>query len=239
MGKFRKLTVLVWIFHLVFGFNSIWCIGSSSAQEISGKLSRTRYVDPKGYFKITPPLGWRIQEYPQDPRGKVAFIGAKNVDLRVLARAADFDSFEGLLKFLKGVEKRTGVNTNIQKISFLGRPAIKRNFVFKALKILYIDLMEGNIKHNLQYCASRGQYDRYLAVATKSMNTYQTILRGASSRDVQKHDLAHNLRLAQIFLKEGQLEVALEFVKAGLKIEPENPHLLKLKKQIESEAKKR
>lgn len=233
MDKFKRLAVVFTVFHLVFGFNSIWCTESNGAEKTREKLSRTRYVHPKGYFKITPPQGWRIVEYPQDPRGKVAFIRAKNVDLRVIARAADFDSFEGLLKLVKDIERRTGINTNIQKIFFLGRTAVKRNFIFKGYELLQIDLMEGNIKNNLQYCAPQGVYDKYLAVATKSMNTYETILRAVSAQDVQKHALAQNLRLAQLWLDKGDLNLALEFVREGLRIEPKNPDLLKLKRQIE------
>lgn len=235
MDKFKRLAVAVMVFYLVFGFNGIWCTESSGGEKKQGKLSRTRYVDSKGYFKITPPRGWRILKYPQDPRGKVAFIRANNLDLRVLARAADFDSFEGLLKLVRDIEKRTGVNTNIQKISFLGRSAVKRNFVYKGLKLLQIDFMEGNIKHNLQYCAPSGVYDKYLAMATKSMNTYETILRAVSAQDVQKHALAQNLRLARLFLERGDLNLALEFVREGLKIKPKNTDLLKLKRQIEGE----
>ena len=74
MDKFKRLAVVFTVFYLVFGFNSIWCTESNGAEKTREKLSQTRYVNPKGYFKITPPRGWRIVEYSQDPRGKVAFI---------------------------------------------------------------------------------------------------------------------------------------------------------------------
>jgi hypothetical protein len=238
MGKLRNLTLFISIFYLIFGLNGIWCLKSSEAQETSGKLSRTRYVDPKGYFKITPPRGWRIQEYPQDPRGKVAFIRGKNIDLRVLARAADFDGIEGLLEFVKDNQKQFGVNMNIQKVKLLGKAAVKRNFTFKGFKILLIDFMEGNIKHNLQYMAKPSIYDKYLAIVMESINTYETILRAASRKNVQKHEVAQNLRLAQVFFEKGDLETALEFVTEGLTIDPKNSDLLKLKKQIENKKKK-
>ena len=238
MGKLRKLTLLFLIFHLIFGLIGIWCIKSSSAQETSRKLSRTRYVDPKGYFKITPPRGWRIQEYPQDPRGKVAFIRAKNIDLRVLTKAADFDSYQDLLKSVKENEKQFGFNMNIKEVKLLGRATVKRNFIFKGFKILLIDFMEGNIKHNLQYLSKPSSYDKYLAVVMESINTYETVLRGASRQDVQKHAVAQDLRLAQLFFEKGKLETALEYVKEGLTIDPQNTDLLELKKQIEKERKK-
>ena len=235
MGKLNKISLLFSIFYLSISFNCFLFIEPTSAQETLEKLSQTRYVDPKGYFKITPPLGWRIIEYPEEQRGKVGFITAKDADLRCLARGADFNSFEDLIKFVKDIEKQMGVNTNIQKISFLGRSAVQRNFFFKGVKLLMIDFMEGNIKHNLQYSAPKDKYDKYLAVATMSMNTYQTILHNASAEEIRKHELSQNLRLAQLSFERGNRKLALEFVKQGLEIEPKNSDLLKLKKQIENE----
>ncbi len=73
-------------------------IFTSFAYGETGQLSKSRYSDPKGYFKIVPPNGWRIQEFPQDARGKVAFFSPEsNVDLRVLVNAVDFSTIEELL----------------------------------------------------------------------------------------------------------------------------------------------
>jgi uncharacterized protein HemY len=44
--------------------------------------------------------------------------------------------------------------------------------------------------------------------------------------------------LAQLFFEKGKLEAALEYVKEGLTIDPQNTNLLELKKQIEKERKK-
>ena len=91
MCSSTKSKVLVSVLSLVF---AIWYAESTVAQEAKAQLSRTRYVDPKGFFKIVPPAGWRIREYPQDPRGKVAFMGPGDVALRVLTNPVDFTSFE-------------------------------------------------------------------------------------------------------------------------------------------------
>ena len=43
-------------------------------QSQQAELADKRYTDPKGYFQLVPPAGWRIEEYPDDVRGKVAFL---------------------------------------------------------------------------------------------------------------------------------------------------------------------
>ena len=126
MNKLKKLTIVASFFFLLIGF---WCVESSIALGADEQLSRKRYVDPKSYFKIVPPAGWRIQEYPQDSRGKVAFFApGSNIALRVLVNAVDFSAIEELIAFCKDVEKRIGVNTNIKRITFGGRPAVERTF---------------------------------------------------------------------------------------------------------------
>jgi hypothetical protein len=199
------------------------------------QLSRERYSDPNGFFKITPPKGWRIKGYPEDPRGKVAFIGPSGVELRVLSKVVDYETFEDRVEELKNIEKQMGIDTNIERITFLGKPAIRRSFTIKGISVLFIDLFEGNITHNIMYSAKKGKYDKYLALATTSMNTYETVPRDASPEEAKKHALAHKLRLAQLFFELGDLDSSLEFVKEGLEIDPDNPALLELKKKIEGE----
>jgi hypothetical protein len=60
----------------VLTLSALVCMASAGwAQSPGAELADKRYKDPKGYFTIVPPAGWRIQEYPGDVRGKVAFIG--------------------------------------------------------------------------------------------------------------------------------------------------------------------
>ncbi|MCP3875773.1 MAG: hypothetical protein GY699_21795, partial [Desulfobacteraceae bacterium] len=87
-------------------------IGNANAQSKTDTLAKSRYSDPNGYFKIVPPDGWRIQKYPQDPRGKVAFVGPGGVQLRVLAKGLDYNNFEEMLEEIKEIEKKIGTNTN-------------------------------------------------------------------------------------------------------------------------------
>lgn len=204
------------------------------------RLAGKRYSDPKGYFKIVPPAGWRTHEYPQDPRGKVAFLGQKsNIELRVLVNAVDFDTTDALVSFCKDIEKRIGINTNIKRITFGGRPAVERTFRFKGLKFYAIDLLVGKVDHNLQYGAPEHLFDKYRPIVLKSMETYEPVLRKLTDDQAIKHAVAKKYRLAQLMMEMGNLQLALGYVKEGLEIAPKDIKLLKLKQQIEDKLRKR
>ena len=99
------------------------------AQSPSVQLADKRYNDPKGYFTVVPPAGWRIQEYPDDVRGKVALLAPDgNIDLRVLVNAVDFSTIDELLDFCRTAEKLLGVTMKIEKFDFHGRQAVRRSF---------------------------------------------------------------------------------------------------------------
>ena len=67
-------------------------------------LSPNQYVDPKGFFKIFPPKNWKIQEYPSDPRGKIAILGPDGVQLRILVNSVDFNSFQDLMNWCQNMK---------------------------------------------------------------------------------------------------------------------------------------
>jgi hypothetical protein len=73
-----------------------WILGNNTHVS-AGDLATKRYIDPKGFFQLVPPTGWKVQEYPQDARRKVAFSAPEvNVDLRVLVNSVDFSTVEAL-----------------------------------------------------------------------------------------------------------------------------------------------
>ena len=215
------------------------CLIISLAYGETGQLSKSRYNDPKGYFKIVPPKGWRVQEFPQDARGKVAFFAPEsNVDLRVLVNAVDFSTVEELIAFCKDVESRIGTSTNIEKITFDGRPAVRRTFQMKGMKLYYIDFLVGKVDHNIAFAATLAAYDKYLPIVMKSIDTYTPIMLDISDKDLIKHSVAKSLRLAQLMMDNGNFDLAKEFVKEGLAIDKNNRELLAIKKKLQSRANK-
>jgi hypothetical protein len=202
--------------------------------EPEGKLSATRYVDPKGFFAIVPPAGWRLQEYPQDARGKVAFLGPDGAELRVLVNVVDFTEIDTLVSRCKDMEARTGLKTNIEKTDFHGRQAVKRSYSAKGTKFVAFDLLIGKADHNLQYGAPHRVYDTYLAVATTSMETYEPSAKSTTDKDLVEHQTAKKIRLARLMIDQGNLDLALAYIKEGLEWTPGHEELLKLKEEAET-----
>ena len=147
MGS-KKILLMVFLLNLIL---SIFISGYAETEKKEEMLANTPYVDPKGFFKIVPPAGWKIQEYPEDPRGKVAFMAPeREVEFRIMASVKDFSSFEDLyqttLENTKDIKNRFGINVDIQKTTFLGRQAIKRNWAWKAQKFFAIEFMDAYIQ---------------------------------------------------------------------------------------------
>lgn len=198
------------------------------------KLADQLYADPKGYFRIAYPDGWEVQEYPDDSRGKVAFTcpDDSSVDLRVLVNVVDYSSVDRLLEELKEKESQLGVDTGIEQTTFDGRPAIKRSFDIQGSHVLMLDFLVGNVAHNLMYTAPSGDYDSYLPVVKKAMETYQPIGKAVGKTDAKQSAVAKCLRLAELMLESGNLGLASGYVDEGLKLSPKNQKLLELRKQI-------
>lgn len=206
----------------------------SGAESNSEKLADQLYTDPKGYFRTAYPEGWEIQEYPDDPRGKVAFIcpRASGIDLRVLVNVVDYDSFAKLLKQLQEIESQMGVDTGIEQTTFNGHKTVKRTFTLQGLRILTLDFIDGNVAHNIMYSAPPDEFENYSSVIEKAMETYQPIGKIVDQAEVTESGAAKCLRLAQLMLESGNLSLAEAYVDEGLDLSPNNHKLMKLRKEI-------
>lgn len=226
---------------LIQGFEFILSPGSSEPEQKAkrNELSDKRHVDPKGYFRVVPPAGWRVQEYDDDVRGKVAFFAPDlNIDLRILVNAVDFYTIDELMEFCRSTEKSLGVTMKIEQFDFYGHQAVRRSFEIQGKRFLYVDFLIGKVDHNLAYSAPLDKYNQYLPVVLKSMETYEPILREIGGKENLDHLVAKKLRLGLLMLEIDRVDLALEYVREGLAIAPENQELLNLKQQIDSQFKK-
>lgn len=203
-------------------------------------LVEKEYSDPKGFFRISPPSGWRIQEYRQDPRGKVAFIAPESqADLRILAKAVDTPDYDTLIQHLKEKATQLGIQMDIEPTVFKGMPAVKRVTTITTLgvtqKFFWIDLLIDGVSHNLQYAAVPSLFDKYYETAWKSMLTYEPLRQEklSSPEEVRKHEVAKWVRLAKIAIEMGKIQAAKDAVAAGLEVDPENADLKQLKSDLD------
>ena len=214
---------------------SVAVLGCSGASETDSNrvLADEVYVDPKGFFSMTPPRGWGVQEYPNDARGKVAFLRSKTTDLRVLTNGVDFSDISSLESELKTAEERLGVRTNIKRTQFNGMPAIERDFVLRGQRILFIDFLVGNVSHNLMYSAPRGRYETDLERAKASLATYQPTPQEMTEEEVLESTLAKMRRLGRLFIDLGRYEEAAFYIEAGLETLDTDPALLLLRAELQ------
>lgn len=216
-------------------FSIVLFTGLAHAQD-NGRLADSQFSDENGFFRIVPPANWRVQSYPDDPRGKVAFMGPDGAELRILAKTLDHDSFDAMLAELKEIEKNIKTDTNINVTTLLDMPAVHRRFALQGTEIQFYDLMIGSVSHNIMYSASPRAFDRHHSIAQASINTYQPILRDMEPGEARRHSVARSLRLARLFLEQENYGLSAEFVDEGLNVDPDNPELLELKTSVASAA---
>jgi len=214
LGLRRLLIAIVLQTAVLFSF-------PTSAQDIQAHS----YVDPQGFFELHPPEGWTVQEYSDDPRGKVAFFGPQKVELRILVSASDFSSAEEFVDAGKEIERNIGIDTNIRIISFVGREAIERTFIYNGTKFYYIDILVGNTYHNLAYGAPPELFDEFSSVALASMATHTPLTNDISDDDVVIFAVAKIKRLREL----GQHQAAATILEDTLVLFPDREELLMLR----------
>jgi hypothetical protein len=240
MKYFAALIMGIFLLSLLMGCEST--SPSTTASQISSTTQATVskvYVDPKGFFSITPPPGWSLLEYPDDQRGKVAFLaGESNVDLRVLAKPVDTANYQWLIRELQDIETELDVPMNIEPILFNGLPAVKRVATMTAqgitLKLLWIDILIDGISHNIQYGAPPAAFDDYYNTVWQSILTYEPLKPVFSSREEElQYKLSNLITFVAESLDLQAFHAAEEGIKAGLLLDEENEDLLYLQSELE------
>ena len=217
------------------GYSDVTELLQDYGAEMQDGLSRKRYADRNLFFTIVPPANWRIEKYPEEKRGKAAFIATeKQVELRVLAAVVDFDSIEGLISGAKNIEKNIGMDTHITEVSFYGRPAIKRSFESNGVRLLVYDFLLGNVHHNIQFGAPSSVFSKHHSLAVRSMETYDPLLRTVDEKEALEHALAGKRRLAELSIEMGRMDMASDYINDGLELSPSDPALKALEAKLES-----
>ena len=205
-------------------------------------LSDTQYHDPHGFFNITPPAGWTIQEYPNDPRGKVKFVapGVRGVSLLIIGMATDMTSIgdvaastERSEKRLKSKYRRSNPSGGHEIIDWYGQPAVKGFFLLpNRFRQESLEFLVGRQYYNPSYAAPTSLFAKYKEQAMLSMRSLEPLLKDISSSDAREHLLASKLRLAKLNIALGHDQVALRVIREGLEIDPSNTELLSLRKTL-------
>jgi hypothetical protein len=222
---------------------SLLAIGQPTAPQ----LAAAPYSDPKGFFQIRPPDGWTIHEYPGDPRGKVDFRTptpgdwrqSGGAELKVTAALnAPGRDFAAMRTEIEGsaerLRTRLGATIQVTETTLFGVPAVRVSIDQQGkLRQEAIEVIVKPNRYNFMFGAPPDGYDRYHAIAMKSIETMLPILRDLPKEEANKHLVASHIRRAELYLQMGQRAWALEAIEDGLKLEPKNARLLQMRQEIE------
>lgn len=204
------------------------------------KLAPEVYTDPKGYFKIRPPVDWTIEEYKSDPRGKVNFNwmeGGKKAQLKAIGAQNPFVDFDELVQDCKnGMERvraRMGGTFTIETITLFGeKAALIVHSLPMGLHGYQVQFLAAGNYFTLAFSGTdKAIYDKYLPVFKASIETFEALPKATDPAEARKHTLQSKIRLAQLHLQIGRKDWALTAINEGLDIDPKNEELLRLKKE--------
>jgi len=85
------------------------------------------------------------------------------------------------------------------------------------------------VDHNLGYSSPLQTYDKYLPLITKSIKTYEPIVRVLSDNASDQHVIAKKTRLAELMLEMGNYSLAIHYADEGLAVDPNNATLKTLR----------
>ena len=215
--------------------------------EAPQELATVLYSDPKSFFEIRPPAGWSINEYLDDPRGKVDFRipptgdwRQSGAELKVIAslNAPGRDITAARAEIEGSAERlrvRLGASIEVTETTVLGVPAVRMRINIPGK--LQLEAHEVIIKpnrYNFTFGAPPHRYDQYHAIAMQSIETLLPILRDLPKGEATRHLVASHIRLAELYLQMGQPAWALEIVDGGLQLDSGNERLLQMKSDLEN-----
>lgn len=236
MRSFNGNTVfIILIAGLVLGINK-----NSESQSVKKQyLSEKVYNDPKGFFNIRAPESWNIQEFKDDPRGKVKFIcpDAYNTVLQVIGMASSFSNFEELLNDAEAsagrLRSKLNARVTTEKTTFANIPAVKMSITIPdKLKQVQTQFLLGKNHYALVYGAPPDKYEEFLSIAMMSFETFEPLLKDVTKEEAFQHTMASKLRTAKLLIQANQKEYALTVINEGLQLDSNNKELIELKKQI-------
>ena len=200
------------------------------------ELAAKRYEDPNGYFTIIPPAGCRVETYPNDSRGKVAFHLDGNTGLRVLVTPVDYSSFDTMLAKLrqKQRELRGRVDMGLEVTELHGRKAVKKTLELQGTRLVAYDFMVGKVHHDLQFASALRDFAKYLPLVMASMQTYEPIRRDLPPEAAKQAAITKRVRLGRLFLDQGNTEAARQVIEEGLVMDPANVELVPLRERLDA-----
>jgi hypothetical protein len=137
--------------------------------------SEPEYTDVEGLFAITPPPRWKTFAPPNAEDFDVIFRGQNDADIRVLATPVEYNDFQILLSEIQKLEKKYGINMNIEPGRFNGMRCIRRTVDLHRSKLLMIDFVTNHVAHHLEISIPYRYYDKFRPVLMDVVESYRPL----------------------------------------------------------------
>lgn len=201
------------------------------------------FRDSKNYFAVVPPEGWDREDYPSERvRSKVTFHHPKEKSLSIGVTGgpkpnpsytlSDYDT-EAHEKLPAMQAQAPGTSWAINRRTLGGR-----EFVVVSSKdagVEFAVLITNVAYYNLSFkYLTRKQYEIYHKDFVHFVESFLPLdTKQFSPSEVRAALADSNRRIAELLVKDGRFQEAMEFVETGLRLDPSSQGMEKLRKQLE------
>lgn len=154
-----------------FSENGESSLVSDALVEVS--TAATRYVDPAGRFTIAQPPSWAVYPFKNEGDYDVTLRGPHRMEIAIMTKPIGPAGLAEVRGTLEQMEERLRINTHIEPVDFLGRPAFKRFLQLGTLTVETRDFAAGSLHVHIAASAPRGSFEAIRPVLIAMMESLQ------------------------------------------------------------------
>jgi hypothetical protein len=118
-----------------------------------------RYVDFAGRFSLPHPPSWAAYPYRNEGDYDVTLRGPHRMEINVMTRPIAAPDLEAIRARIVENETRARIRTEIEEITFQGRPAFRRVVPLRTITIEALDFIAGTLHVHVAASAPRAAFD--------------------------------------------------------------------------------
>ena len=207
------------------------------------------YKDKNGYFTVLPPAGWRQEDYPSETiRSKVAFQHPteKDIVIRIISAPTPFQNYtlDDLYQETKEKidslfrQKFPSVKCNLTKREVEGRQAVvQRNSGSPIGEQEIVMFINKGLYYSIAFnTLTNSQFEKNYKTFQRFLTNFIILEAGKkfSEQEIRDGLISKYKRVAELYEQMGRIEDALDFVKEGIAIDPNNKDLIAIEKRLQT-----
>jgi CHAT domain-containing protein/Tfp pilus assembly protein PilF len=189
----------------------------------------TIYKDKNGYFQLSPPVGWRKEEFLKDPRSKVSFKHpTKDATLFIIAFEVErSDTIDSLLVSMAQAmntlkHRMNGRIISVGEVSINGIPCVQAAFIVMGYKNKSMVFYHMNICYKISFTAKEEFYDELIDEVEGSIKTLHPLERVSDKSKTQEQIAQATKKRAHILASIGEYDEAIQLYEKSAALNPSN-----------------